>query len=66
MKVKVNGNPPASAPAPKNYNDVPGQGRIVYAKQESVATPSTETGHVKTGEKRGMGAAMRGSSFKCA
>lgn len=66
MKVKVNGNKPAPAPAPKNYDDVRGQGRISYLKETVVSTPSTAVGHVKSGAKRGMGAAMRGSSFKCA
>ena len=65
MKVRVNGNKQAAVFAPKNYDDVPGQGRISYLKETPVTTPKTDVGHVLVGEKRGMGAAMRGSSFRC-
>jgi len=66
MKVKVNGNRPASAPSATNYDMVKGQGRIPYGKETSVSMPSASTGREKSGMKRGTGAALRGKSYRSA
>lgn len=66
MKVKTNGNRPASPPAPTNYDSVKGQGRIPYGKEVPVSMPSASTGREKTGMKRGTGAALRGKEYRSA
>ena len=63
-EVKHMGAPADSAPKATNYADIKGQGRVPYQKTVSRAGPSTGTGKVTTGKKRGMGAAQRGSGFK--
>lgn len=65
MKVRCQGGKPVEAPKPVNYAEITGQGRVPYAKENSVATPKAAKGHVVQAEKRGMGAALRGGSFKC-
>ena len=62
--VRVNGAPPATSAVAVNKAEIKGQGSIPYAKITTEATPNTATGKMVSGEKRGMGAAMRGGSFK--
>lgn len=65
MKVKTEGNKQGKVPAPVNYAMVEGQGKSPYAKETSMSTPSTASGHDVSGKSRGMGAALRGGSFSC-
>jgi hypothetical protein len=62
--VRVNGAPPATSAVAVNKAEIKNQGSIPYAKITTEATPNTATGKMISGEKRGMGAAMRGGSFK--
>ena len=61
--VKCNGAPGKNPPKAVNKAVIKGQGSIPYAQTEDVATPNTEKGKITTGNKRGMGAALRGSRF---
>jgi len=63
-EVKHMGAPANAAPKAANYADIKGQGRVPYQKTVSHAGPSTATGKVTMGKKRGMGAAQRGNRFK--
>ena len=63
MKVKVNGAPPAKAPAPVNKAIIKGQGSIPYAKIVNEKTPNTAKGIKTMGTSRGMGAMLRGGKF---
>lgn len=65
MKVRTEGNKQGKVPAAVNHAMVEGQGKIPYAKEAAVSTPSTAKGHDLAGKSRGMGAAMRGGSFNC-
>ena len=57
--VKIVSGPGANAPAPQNYADIKGQGKI---KEEK--TPNTAKGIMVKGKKRGMGEAERGGSYR--
>lgn len=63
MKVRCCGAPAMDAPKPVNKAVIEGQGSIPYAYCKPEKTPDTEFGKVTRGKKRGMGAALRGSSF---
>ena len=63
-EVKHMGAPAGPAPKAANHADIKGQGKVPYGKIVSRAGPSTGTGKVTMGKKRGMGAAQRGSRFK--
>ena len=63
-EVKHMGAPADAAPKAANYADIKGQGKVPYGKIVGRAGPSTATGKVTMGKKRGMGAAQRGSRFK--
>ena len=62
--VKIVRGPGADAPAPQNYADIKGQGKIPYAKIKQEATPNTAKGIMIKGKKRGMGEAERGGSYR--
>jgi hypothetical protein len=62
--VRVNGAPPATSAVAVNKAEIKGQGSIPYAKITTEATPKYCHGQNDLCEKRGMGAAMRGGSFK--
>lgn len=66
MSVKIMGSKPANPPKPMCRADIQGQGSIPYAKATMEKTPDTSTAKITTGKKRGMGAALRGGSFKIA
>jgi len=63
-EVKHIGAPADAAPKAVNYADIKDQGKVPYGKIVSRAGPSTATGKVTMGKKRGMGSAQRGSRFK--
>ena len=63
-EVKHMGAPAAPTSKAVNYADIKGQGRVPYGKTVSRPGPSTGTGKMTVGKKRGMGAAQRGSRFK--
>ena len=63
-EVKHMGAPAGPAPKAANHADIKGQGNVPYGKIVGRAGPSTATGKVTMGKKRGMGAAQRGSRFK--
>ncbi len=62
--VKIVTNSMEKAPKTQNHADIKGQGTIPYAKTVEEKTPNTEKATVTTGKKRGMGAALRGNTFK--
>jgi len=62
--VKIVTNSMEKAPKAQNHADIKGQGTIPYAKTVEEKTPNTEKATVTTGKKRGMGAALRGNTFK--
>ena len=64
--VKIVSGPGADAPKPQNFADIKDQGRIPYCKMTEEKTPNTAKAQLSTGKKRGMGAALRGDSFKIA
>jgi|TARA_R110000772_G_C13112623_1_gene420913 hypothetical protein len=64
MMVRLNGAPAKSPPAAVNRAEIQGQGSISYAKTVVEATPNTAMGKMTTGQKAGMGAALRGGSYK--
>lgn len=62
--VKIVSGPGANAPKPQKYADIKGQGRIPYCEMKEEKTPNIGKAQLSTGKKRGMGAALRGGSFK--
>ena len=62
--VKIVSGPGANAPAPQNYADITGQGKIPYAEIKEEKTPNTAKGIMVKGKKRGMGEAERGGSYR--
>ena len=63
-KVKIVSGPGAAAPTPENYADIKGQGKIPYGKLIKEKTPNTAKGIMIKGQKRGMGEAERGGSYR--
>jgi len=61
-KVKILGAPIQEPPAPSKVAEIQGQGSIPYAQCIEEATPNTAVGKKVTGQKRGMGAALRPGS----
>ena len=64
--VKIVSGPGADAPKPQKYADIKGQGKIPFCEMKEEKTPNTAKAQITTGKKRGMGAALRGASFKSA
>ena len=64
--VKVNGVKPKEPPTPVAKADIEGQGSIPYAVATEEETPNTMTAKITRGQKRGMGAALRGGRFTIA
>jgi hypothetical protein len=62
--VKIVSGPEIAAPEPTNKAVIQGQGSIPYAKTVEEKTPNIGKATVVKGKKRGMGAALRGGSFK--
>ena len=63
-KVKIISGPVCKGPAPQNYADIKGQGKIPYGKITEEKTPNTAKGIMVKGKKRGMGEAERGGSYR--
>ncbi len=65
-KVKLDGVTPKEPPTPVAKAEIEGQGSIPYAVAQEEATPNTMTAKITRGQKRGMGAALRGGRFTIA
>lgn len=64
--VKIVSGPCAEPPKPRNYADIKDQGKVPYTKTVDIATPSIGKAKITTGDRRGMGAALRGAKFTSA
>tara|TARA_R110000868_G_scaffold119_4_gene1245 strand:+ start:6914 stop:7120 length:207 start_codon:yes stop_codon:yes gene_type:complete len=62
-KVNYKGAAPGKTPPAVNKAIIGGQGSIPFSGSEKVATPKTSEGITTTGQKRGMGAALRGGRY---
>ena len=62
-KVKILGAPIQEPPAPSKVAEIQGQGSRPYAQCIEEATPNTAVGKKVTGQKRGMGAALRSGRY---
>lgn len=58
--VRYQGSAPGKAPKATKFADIKGQGKIPYGKTADVKIPTT----LKTMTARGMGAAVKGGSYK--
>jgi hypothetical protein len=62
-KVNYMGAAPGKTAAASKKAVIAGQGSIPYSDVKDIATPNTAKGSPTTGQKRGMGAALRGGKF---